>query len=163
VTGLIGLPWIAGLIWQNGGDVFDASLTHCLLDVTAALGALQFDADLTSRYAVVPPASAKTISMNACNAFGIAKGAKNAASAWALTVFTTGDTAQQLIQQSRGGVPPRASVAAAPALRSVYQPWEDPQVYQDALQHARPSPTGAVHAHRHSIPESLDGGPGREE
>ncbi|MGI8912586.1 MAG: hypothetical protein ACR2JY_02155 [Chloroflexota bacterium] len=61
-----GLAWISGPIWQNGGDVFDTSLTHCLLDATPALGALQFDADLTTRYAVVPPqAAAKTVSMSA--------------------------------------------------------------------------------------------------
>lgn len=176
----LGLAWIAGPIWQYGGDIFDDSLTHCVLNGTGALGALQFDADLTTRYAVVPPASATTASVNAgnvamtlsipasarqwtqvtnslgtalppngtageittfaCNAFGIAKGAKMAASAWDLTVFTTGDTAQQLIQGSRGGVPPRSSVASAPALSSVYQPWEDPKAYQAALQHARALP-----------------------
>jgi multiple sugar transport system substrate-binding protein len=46
----------AGFIWSFGGDLWDKTLEHTLLDTKDSLDAIQFQADLTSRYGISPTA-----------------------------------------------------------------------------------------------------------
>jgi multiple sugar transport system substrate-binding protein len=47
------LPWICAWIWQNGGDVFSKDGTKCVVNEPAAVDALQWYADLYTRYQAV--------------------------------------------------------------------------------------------------------------
>jgi len=47
------LHWICVAIWGNGGEVWDDQQTKMLLDQTAALDALQFEADMSAKYHII--------------------------------------------------------------------------------------------------------------
>lgn len=49
------VDWSWKLIWQNGGDIYNADYTKCLLDQPEAIEAIQYWADLQKEAKIMPP------------------------------------------------------------------------------------------------------------
>jgi len=89
------LHWNYKLIWQNGGQVYNADYTQCLLDSPAAAEGIQFWADLFRAGEIMPGPGGEEPHV----VFGAGRGGMTRSGSWELASYAEQDFAWSIVPE----------------------------------------------------------------